>query len=84
MKKEKKKIREKGKVKFSRMFQVLKSGDKVAVVRDISFKSNIPRRYQGKTGIVEGVRGRCYIIKIMDMNQEKTFILDPIHLKKIK
>ena len=84
MKKEKKKIREKGKLKLSRYFQKLKPGDKVAIYRSLSIKSNIPRRFQGRTGVIEKMRGKCYIVNIRDMNQEKRFIISPIHLKRIK
>lgn len=79
-----KSIREKGKVSFSRYFQELKNGDAVAVIKDLSVKSSFPLRLQGKTGIVESKRGRSYIVRIMDQNKEKKFIIEPIHLKKIK
>ncbi len=84
MKREKKKIREKGKIKFSRVFQSFQPEDRVAIVREISLKSNIPKRLQGRTGKVIDKRGRAYIVKIMDGNKEKKFIIPPVHLKKIK
>jgi len=37
----------------------------------------------GRTGIVIGKRGRSYIVNIKDFNKEKTFIVPPIHLKRI-
>jgi len=79
-----KKIRTKGKLQLSRYFQELKTGDAVAVVREASIKSNFPVRLQGRTGVVEGKRGKTYIIKIKDQNKEKKFLVEPIHLKKIK
>ncbi|HUS51085.1 MAG TPA: 50S ribosomal protein L21e [Candidatus Paceibacterota bacterium] len=79
-----KRVREKGKIKFSRYFQELKIGDRVSVVRDVSLKTGVPRRMQGRAGTVEGKRGRSYIIKINDYNQEKRFIIPPVHLKKLK
>lgn len=83
MKRQKKPVREKGKIKLSRMFQKLKKGDSVAIVRELSLKSNMPRRYQGRTGMIEGIRGKAYIVKIKDMKKEKKFIINPVHLKKI-
>ena len=83
MKKLRKKVREKGKLKLGRMFHKFKIGENVALVREVSKKSNFPRRLQGKTGIIEEERGRAYIVKIQDMNKEKRFIINPIHLKKI-
>ena len=62
----KKHVREKGKLSFSRYFQNLKKGDSVAVIKELSVPSNFPDRYQGRTGEVEGKRGRAYIVKIKD------------------
>jgi len=79
-----KSVRTRGKVQLSRYFQELKKGDSVAVVRESSLKSNFPVRLQGRTGTVEGKRGKSYIVKIKDQDKEKRFIIKPIHLKKIK
>ena len=37
----------------------------------------------GRTGVVEGKRGKSYIIEVNDQNKEKKFIIAPIHLKKM-
>jgi len=84
MRRERKKIRERGKLKLSRMFQKFEAGEKVAVVREISLKTSIPKRMQGRTGIIYKKRGNCYVVQIMDNNQEKKYIIHPIHLKRIK
>ena len=80
----KKKTREKGKLKLSRYFQKLNEGDRVAVVREVSEKASFPERLQGRTGIIEGKRGKAYIVKIHDKNKLKGYIIKPIHLKKLK
>lgn len=82
--KHQKRIRTRGKIQFSKYFQEFKSGDKVAVVKELSIPSNFPSRLQGRTGNVEGKRGKAYIVKIMEQNKEKKLIIEPIHLKKIK
>lgn len=79
----KKPPREKGKLKFSKMFQILKTGDTVALHMDKSMKASFPERMNGRTGTVAGMRGRSYIVKANDYNQEKTFIIQPIHLRKL-
>ncbi len=66
------------------MFQKLTEGEKVMVLREPSVRSSFPERINGKTGIIESKRGKAYIIKIKDINMEKKFIIEPIHLKKIK
>lgn len=78
-----KKIRTKGKIKFSRYFQKLKSGDKVSIVKELSIPSSFPDSIQGRTGVVEGKRGKSYVIEI-NIGKGKRFIIHPVHLKKLK
>ncbi len=80
----KKAIRTRGKLKLSKYFQEFNKGDFVMVSEEQSVQSSFPKRIQGNTGIVEGKRGKVYIIKIKDRNKEKEFLINPIHLKKIK
>lgn len=77
-------IREKGKIKLSEYFKSLKPGDRVAIVRERSVKASFPERIIGDTGVIEEQRGKAYIVKLKDYNQEKRFIIQAIHLKKIK
>lgn len=79
----KKQLREKGKIKLSEYFKNLKKGDRVAIVREASQKCGFPARMQGRTGEIEGTRGKAYIVKLKDYNQEKRYIVQAIHLKKI-
>ena len=79
-----KNIRTRGKLQLSKYFQEFETGEKVAVVRERAIASSFPVRLQGKTGVIEEKRGKAYIIKIKDSNKEKKFLIEPIHLKKIK
>ena len=79
-----KRIRTRGKLKLSRIFQSLKEGDKVAIDRELSVRGSFPERIEGRTGTIVGKRGKAYIIKIRVYNQEKSFIINPIHLKKLR
>lgn len=79
-----KSVRTRGKLQLSKYFQEFKEGDSVAVIREKSIKSSFPVRLQGRTGIVEVKRGKSYVVKIKDQAKEKRFIIEPIHLKKIK
>jgi len=80
----KKPIRTRGKLQLSRYFQEIDEGDFVAISREQSIPINFPKRFQGLTGIVEGKRGKAYIVKIKDGNQDKRILIEAIHLKKIK
>ena len=80
----KKRTRTKGKLSLSKYFQNLEKGDFVAVIRELSLASNFPKRLQGRTGTIDGRRGGTYIVKIRDQDKEKKFLIEPIHLKKLK
>ena len=76
-------IRSKGKIQLSQYFKNLKIGDSVAVVKVPGLRSSFPDRIQGRTGTIEEKRGKSYIVRLMDFNQEKRFIIQAIHLKKL-
>ena len=77
-------IRLRGKIKLSQYFQKLKKDDSVAIKREISIAASFPKRLQGRTGIIKGKKGRPYLVKLKDNNLEKEYIINAIHLKKIK
>jgi len=79
-----KQVRTRGKLQFSKYFQELEEGETVAVVRELSVPSNFPTKLQGRTGVIEGKRGQACVVKIKDQTKEKKFLIEPIHLKRIK
>ena len=79
-----KNVRTRGKLQLSKYFQELKTGERVAVIRERAVASSFPVRLQGRTGVVEEKRGKAYIVKIKDTNKDKKFLIEPIHLKKIE
>ena len=38
-------------------------------------------RFMGKTGVIKGLRGKCYEVAINDQGKEKLLIVHPVHLK---
>ena len=79
-----KRIQSKEKPGLSRVFREFKKGDSVAVVREPSEGASFPFRIQGLTGKVVDQRGNSYVVEIKTMNKAKNFIIEPVHLKKIK
>ena len=79
-----KKVREKGKIKFSEYFKNLKNGDTVAIVTEKSLPSYYPKRMIGNSGKIIGQRGRSKIVEINSGKSTKLFVVHPIHLKKLK
>lgn len=77
-------VRTRGKLSLGKYFQTFDNGDSVAVIREASIPVNFPRRLQGRTGKISGKRGKAYIVSIKDQTKEKSFLIEPVHLKKIK
>lgn len=77
-------VRTRGKLQFSKYFQKFKEGDKVAVVEEKSLCNNFPKRIIGRTGNILEKRGKAYVIELNDREMKKKFIIEPIHLKKLK
>lgn len=75
--------REKGKLSLMKFFQKFQPGDAVAVVRELSQKFGYSNRIQGRTGRVVEKRGSAYVVRVKELNKPKTYIIKPIHLKKI-
>ena len=62
--------------------QTFNKGQKVHLIVEPSVhRSNYHSRFIGKTGVVRGLRGRCYEIAITDGGKEKLLIIHPVHLK---
>jgi len=79
-----KKQRAHGKIKLSRYFQKFKKGERVAVVKELALQPKFPKQLQGRCGVIESKRGNSYLVKINDLNKEKTYIIHPAHLIKLK
>ncbi len=79
----KKNIRKKGKISLSKYFKKFEKGESVAVTIEQSLNPGFPKRMQGRTGTIEGKKGRAYIVHIKDQNKSKEFLIKPIHLKKL-
>jgi len=79
----KKPVRTRGKIQFSKYFQEIKKGESVAVVLEKALQPRFPEKLQGRTGIVEGKRGKSYLVKIKDRARDKVYLIEPVHLKKI-
>lgn len=77
-------IRQRGKIGLSRIFSELNEGDKVALVRDLSFKASFPERFQGKTGKIIGKRGDAYVVELYDGKKLKRIVSKKINLKKLQ
>ncbi|RLF13799.1 MAG: 50S ribosomal protein L21e [Thermoprotei archaeon] len=77
--------RERGLRGLSRLLYEYKIGDRVHIDIDPTFIRTAPhRRYQGKTGVIIGKRGRAYLIEVYLGKKRKIIITTPEHIKPAK
>ncbi len=79
-----KNIKEKGKIKLSEYFQKFNENDRVSIKRELGVNASFPSRLQGRSGVIKGKRGNSYIVKLKDVNKEKSYIIHPVHLRRLK
>ncbi|MBS7607987.1 MAG: 50S ribosomal protein L21e [Candidatus Bathyarchaeia archaeon] len=77
-----KKPRERGKIKISRLLRNYQPGDNVVIKIDPSVQKGMPhRRYHGRVGTVIGKRGRSYIVSVTQGGAVKEIVVRPEHLE---
>lgn len=77
-------IRRKGKMNIKGYFQQFKEGDRVQLVADSTVqKGMFPLRFYGKVGTIISKQGAAYRVSIYDHTKEKSFVVHPIHLKRL-
>tara|TARA_Y100000588_G_scaffold128856_1_gene141145 strand:- start:10967 stop:11260 length:294 start_codon:yes stop_codon:yes gene_type:complete len=70
---------------IGRSMHPYQEGEKVAIVLDAAQQKGMPhRRFQGRTGIIEGSQGRAYVVRVADGNMMKTVVARPEHLRPIE
>jgi large subunit ribosomal protein L21e len=76
--------RRQGKISFTRYFQTFNEGDIVVLNAEPAVQKGMYfLRFHGKSGVITGQKGKCYIVKINDRKKEKSLIVHPVHLKKL-
>jgi len=77
----KKRIREKG-ITLRKFLQEFEIGQRVLIDIEPASQKGVPHpRYQGRSGIVVGKRGRAFLVQIKDGSKVKTLISRPEHLR---
>ncbi len=78
----KKKPRERGKIRLSKLLYEYQPGNRVVIKIDPSIHKGAPhRRYYGKVGTVTDKRGRSYIVSVTQGDAVKEIIVRPEHLE---
>ncbi len=77
-----KKPREKGKLRLSKLLHRHEPGSLVAVKIEPSIHKGMPhRRYHGKVGKIVEKRGRSYVVSVAQGKATKKIIVRPEHLE---
>jgi large subunit ribosomal protein L21e len=81
-----KKVRTRGLCGLSRFMVEYGAGDKVDIIGDPAFQTRgLPhRRFNGKTGVVVGARGRCFEVQVKDGDKMKTLFIGREHIRMNK
>jgi large subunit ribosomal protein L21e len=76
-----KRPRERGKIGLSRILTPYQPGQKVTIMIEPSVHKGMPhRRYHGRVGVIQGKRGKSYVVHVHMGNQTKQIIARPEHL----
>lgn len=77
-----KKVRTRGLSPLGQVLVDYEVGQRVDIVIDPSFHKGMPhRRYQGRTGVVTGLRGRAVVVDVKLGKAVKTLIIRREHLR---
>ena len=80
----KKKPRHRGISSITRALQQFEVGQHVNVDIDPSIHHGMPHpRFQGYTGIIEGIQGSAYLVGITVGKKHKTIVVRPEHLGRV-
>ena len=75
---------DRGKISINKYLQKFKVGERVCLKAEPAVQHGMYfPRFHGKHGVVSGMQGKCYTIKIKDKTKEKELIVHPVHLKKV-
>ncbi|MDI6904131.1 MAG: 50S ribosomal protein L21e [Candidatus Bathyarchaeia archaeon] len=81
----KKRPRERGKIRLSKLLYQYQPGNRVVIKIDSSVhKGMLHKRYHGKVGTVIDKRGRSYLVSVTQGDAVKEIIVKPEHLEPYK
>ena len=76
---------ERSRLNISRVMHDYEEGDRVAIVLDGGQQMGMPhRRFQGRTGFIQGRQGKAWVVAVKDGNMQKTVIARPEHLRPLE
>jgi large subunit ribosomal protein L21e len=78
----KKHYRDRGLAPLGKLLIKYKVNDRVDIIPDPSIQKTLPhRRYYGKVGTIVEMRGRAFMVQVLDGDKKKHIILKKEHLR---
>jgi large subunit ribosomal protein L21e len=78
-----KKKSDRGKIAITRYLQKFEMGERVVLKADSSVQKGMYfPRFHGLSGVIQGMQGKNYKVKIKDGGKDKSLLVHPVHLKK--
>ncbi len=75
-------VREKGKIRVSKLLREYEPGSRVVIKTDPAMQKGMPhRRFYGHTGTIILKRGRSYVVDVSQGDSMKRIIVRPEHLE---
>jgi len=75
---------DRGKLSLRSYFQQFKQGDRVLLKAEPSYQQGMYYpRYHGRIAVVISKRGTCYEVQVPDGSKKKTFVIHPVHLRRM-
>lgn len=76
-------VQARGKIPITKYLQEFAVGDRVQLAAESSVQNGLYHLdYHGKSGLISGKQGACYIVDIVDGSKTKKLIVHPVHLKR--
>ena len=76
---------QRGRISIARIMHEDAEGDRVAIILDGGQQMGMPhRRFQGRTGFIQGRQGKAWVVAVKDGNMQKTVVARPEHLKPLE
>ena len=74
--------RTKGKISIGKLLRTYKVGERVCIKTDSSVHKGMPHtRFYGKIGVIEGKRGRSYMVMVPMGGKKATILVRPEHIE---
>ena len=70
-------------VSVARLVRTFNVGDNIIIAPRAKTVGLPHLRYSGKHGTIKGIKGKCYVVEVVDFKKKKEVIVGPVHLELV-